>query len=233
MIRSPLTPVRTGARLLGLAALWLAPAITLYAFDADAVLAGWFASQTNLHTWSAEFTQTRTLKALRQPLQTTGRIWVALPDRFRWELGDPIQTVAVRRGDDLVIAYPRLRRAERYRLGGSQPKPWRDALALLDAGFPRDRTELEGRFRIASVTETNALYVVALQPRAAATRHFLPEIQVSLATNDFRLQATQVGFPDGSTLRNDYRAAQVNPALDDARFAPPLDADFKVTGPAP
>lgn len=233
MNRFALKPVRIVARLLVLAALLLAPTLALRALDADAVLAGWFASQTNLHTWSAEFTQTRTLKALSQPLQTTGRIWVALPDRFRWEVGDPPQTVAVRRGDELVIAYPRLKRAERYSLGGSQPKPWKDALALLEAGFPRSRAELESRFRIASVTQTNAAFVVTLQPRAAATRHFLPEIQVSLATNDFSLQATQVSFPDGSTLRNDYRAAKVNPALDDARFAPPIDADFKVTEPAP
>ena len=233
MNRFVFKPTRIVACLFMLAALLLAHALTLRAVDADAVLAGWFASQTNLHTWSAEFTQTRTLKALSQPLQTTGRIWVALPNRFRWELGDPPQTVAVRRGDELVIAYPRLKRAERYALGGSQPKPWKDALALLDAGFPRSRAELEKHFRVTSVTQTNATYLIALQPRAAATRHFLPEIQVSLATNDFSLQATQVGFPDGSTLRNDYRAAQVNPAMDDARFAPPLDADFKVTEPAP
>lgn len=224
---------RSAKCLVWLVAILFTPALTLRALDADAVLAGWFASQTNLHTWSAGFTQTRTLKALSQPLQTTGRIWVALPDRFRWELGEPPQTVAVRRGDELVIAYPRLKRAERYALGGSQPKPWKDALALLDAGFPRSRAELESRFRVASVTPTNAIYVIALQPRAAATRRFLPEIQVSLATNDFSLQATQVGFPDGSTLRNDYRATQINPALDDARFAPSIDADFKVTEPAP
>lgn len=233
MNRFVFKPTQSVACLFMLAALLLAPALPLRALDIDAVLAGWFASQTNLHTWSAEFTQTRTLKALSQPLQTTGRIWVALPDRFRWELGDPPQTVAVRHGDDLVIAYPRLKRAERYALGGGQPKPWKDALALLDTGFPRSRAELESRFRIASVTATNTTYVVTLQPRAAATRHFLPEIQVSLATNDFRLQATQVGFPDGSTLRNDYRAAQVNPTLDEARFAPPIGADFTVTEPAP
>src|SRR5262249_20656241 len=77
------------------------------AADTNAILNSWFAAQTNLQTWSADFTQTRTLKALTQPLVAVGRVWFAMPNRFRWELGSPPQTIALRNADEMLVIYPR------------------------------------------------------------------------------------------------------------------------------
>jgi outer membrane lipoprotein-sorting protein len=75
----------------------------------DAQFERWFAAQTNLQSWAADFTQTRSLKVLAQPLVSTGKVWVA-PSRFRWELGQPAQTIALRQPDQMFIIYPRLKR---------------------------------------------------------------------------------------------------------------------------
>src|SRR5947208_1264401 len=66
------------------------------ASDTAGLLDSWLAAQTNVHSWTAEFTQTRKLKALAQPLVTTGHVWFVEPNRFRWEIGQPAQTIAVR-----------------------------------------------------------------------------------------------------------------------------------------
>src|ERR1041385_3075604 len=123
----------------------------LFAADTNAVLAGWFASQTNLHTWSADFTQTRALKALTQPLVTAGRLYFAVPNQFRWELGRPAKTIALRQAADMYVIYPLLKRAERYPLDARAPGEWRDLLSLLDAGFPRDRETFDACFRVLSL----------------------------------------------------------------------------------
>ena len=102
-----------------------------------------------------------------------------VPDRFRWELGQPAQTIALRQPDQLLIIYPRLKRVEKYPLRAAQPGPWKDALALLDASFPRSRADLESHFRVLSVTETNSMMRVTLQPKSASARKFMAEIQVS------------------------------------------------------
>jgi outer membrane lipoprotein-sorting protein len=204
----------------------IAPA---WGLDTNAVLNGWFEAQARLQTWSAEFTEIRTFKALAQPLQTTGQVWVVMPDRFRWELGRPPQTIAVRQADELAIVYPRLKRAERYRLDETQPAPWKDALALLEAGLPRSREELESRFRITGLQQTNAAWRVSLQPRSTFARQLMPELQVELSTNTFILEANQVTFSDGSTLRDEFRHAQVNAPLSPALFMPPIEPDFKAT----
>ena len=74
----------------------------------DAQVNRWFEVQTNLQSWSAGFTQTRSLKVLSQPLVSTGKVWVT-PGEFRWELGQPVQTIVLRQPDQLLIIYPRLK----------------------------------------------------------------------------------------------------------------------------
>ena len=90
------------------------------ATDASSALNAWLNAQTNIQTWSAEVIQTRALKSLTQPLIAKGRVWFAAPNRFRWELGDPPQTIAVRQPEQMLVIYPRLKRAEKYSLAGNQ-----------------------------------------------------------------------------------------------------------------
>jgi len=228
-VGTPRFPTSPLSRLLGFTfGLWCFAA---RAADTNAVLNGWLAAQTNCRTWQADFTQTRALRTLVQPLTATGHVWVAMPDRFRWELGSPAQTIALRQPEQLCVIYPLLKRAERYPLGQQQAGPWRDALALLDASFPRDRAEVESRFRVSSLTGTNGLWRLGLQPRSAAARRMITEIVVGLGTNDFALANTEMVFADGSRMRNDFTNAVVNAPLPETIFHWQPPADFTVTEP--
>ncbi len=199
--------------------------------EPSVVLDGWFAAQTHLHTWTAGVVQTRTLTVLTQPLVATGRVWVALPDRFRWELGQPAQTIALRRPEELFVIYPRLKRAEKYPLDGKQAGPWRDALALLDASFPSSRAALEARFQLLSVRPTNTVFLVTLQPLSPLARRMMKQIEVGLHTNDFSLASTELTFSDGSTLRNDFAHAVANGPLPGDIFDANLAPDVTVVEP--
>lgn len=223
------------ARLLGFLTIGLATALvtpTASAADTNAIVNAWLNSQTNLVTWQADFTQTRALSTLTQPLTARGRVWFGEPRRFRWELGNPPQTIAVRQPKEVVILYPRLKRAERYPLDAAAGGPWKDAMALLDAGFPRSRAELDATFAIAGLTETNGLHTLALQPKSASARKLMPEIQLTFSLRDNVLRATQLRFTDGSLLRNDFTNVVANPKLDEALFAPVIGADYQVSQPA-
>ena len=200
--------------------------------DSGAVLLDqWLAAQTNLHTWTADCAQTRSLKVLSQPLVSTGKVWVALPDRFRWELGQPAQTIALRQPAQLLIIYPRLKRVEKYPLQRQQPGPWRDALALLDASFPRGRADLESRFLVRSITATNSSVCLALQPKSAAARKFMTEIQVCFRPSDFSLVSTELRFTDGSSMRNDFSHSVLNRPLPADCFDAKLEPDFTIVEP--
>ena len=201
------------------------------ALDTNALLTSWFAAQTNLHTWTADAIQTRTLKTFSQPLISTGKVWVVVPDRFRWELGQPAQTIAIRQPDQLFLVYPRLKRAEKYPLNGAQPGPWRDVLALLEASFPRSRTDLDSRFRIVSVVQTNGAVQLTLQPKSAFARKFLTDLQVSFFTGDFSPASTELRFSDGSSMRNDFSHSVLNSPMADQLFEAHLEPDWKLVEP--
>jgi outer membrane lipoprotein-sorting protein len=216
----------------GLAAFVLSSA-TLVASSAGAStnLTDWLAAQTKVKSWSADFVQTRTLKALVQPLKSEGHIWFAAPNRFRWELGRPPQTIATRTTNELVIVYPRLKRVERYPLSGAETGSWRDMLALLEAGFPRSKGELETQFRVLSVSERDAKCEVLLQPKSSQARRWIQEIEIAFSTRDFSLAATELRFGDGSTLRNDFNGPALNAPVDETLFAPEIPADYTVVEP--
>ncbi len=202
-----------------------------HAADTNAMLDSWFAAQTHVRTWSADFTQTRTLKTLTQPLLTPGHLSFAAPGEFRWELGRPARTMAVRSGDEMYVVYPLLKRAEHYSLGVSTPKQLRDTMSLLQAGFPRDRQEFEAQFQMVSLTQTNGDWLLKLQPKSVFARQMMPELRLGVATNDFSLASTELVFVDGSTMRSDFTNAVLNPPLDSNLFRWTPPADFKITNP--
>jgi outer membrane lipoprotein-sorting protein len=206
-------------------------AVSAMALDTNAVVNGWLQAQAGLKAWQAEFTQTRTLRTLRQPLVSSGRVWFSMPNQFRWELGSPAQTIAVRDEQQMMVIYPRLKRAERYQLTGPDAGVLGEALALLDAGFPKDRASFDSRFHVKTLTQTNAVWQLDLEPVNPGTRRMIPLIQLALATNDFALLANEIVLPDGSRMRNDFTNATVNGAFDTHLFKPELGSEYKVTEP--
>ncbi|MEI9959908.1 MAG: outer membrane lipoprotein carrier protein LolA [Limisphaerales bacterium] len=200
--------------------------------ETNSVLDAWFAAQAGLHTWSADFVQTRTLKTLTQPLVTTGHLSFAAPNDFRWELGQPAQTIALRHGDEMFVIYPRLKRAERYPIGAAAPSiEWRDTMSLLQAGFPSNRKEFDSQFQLLSLVETNGAWQLALKPKSKFAAQMMPELRIGLATNNFSLASTELVFVDGSRMRNDFTNAVSNPTLDEDVFKWTPPEDFKIVEP--
>jgi outer membrane lipoprotein-sorting protein len=198
--------------------------------DTNALLSGWLNAQTNIQTWTADFTQIRSLKALTQPLTTTGHVWFAAPNRFHWQLGNPPQTIAVREPDELLVIYPKLKRAERYPLNSADAGQFKDTLALLDAGFPRNRADVESRFNLLSQRIVDGADELTLQPKSESARRFMPLIKIGFDTNSFALRSTELQFQDGSTMQNVFTNAQLNPQIDEKLFTPDIEG-YKIAEP--
>jgi outer membrane lipoprotein carrier protein len=192
-------------------------------------VSAWLNAQASIQTWSADFTQTRTLKSLSQPLTSAGHLWFMAPNRIRWELGQPAKTVCLISPEEVLLVYPRLKHAERYSL--TQPSQWRDVMKLLEAGFSRSRAELEAEYNILDQRVTGDVCEVTMQPKSASARKMMPQIKIGFSTKDFSLRSSELQFADGSTLRNDYKNAELNPKLDESLFSTTLSSDYKITEP--
>jgi outer membrane lipoprotein-sorting protein len=228
-IRSLLTSAAKGLKLLPYAFLFLAANISRAA-DYDAQFNKWFEVQTNLQNWSGDFLQTRTLTVLNQPLLTPGKVWVK-PGEFRWELGQPVQTIVLRTPDQLLIVYPRFKRAEKYAFGAVPSGPMKDALALMDASLPRDRASMEEHFKLVSAALTNSILQMTLQPRSEAARKMVGQVVIGFHTNDYIIATTEMKFADGSTLQNAFINIVVNQPLAPDLFDAKLPADYTVAEP--
>jgi len=203
---------------------------TAGADDHEAQFNQWFAAQAKMQSWSANFTETRTLMTLSEPLKSTGKVWVA-PGKFRWELGNPPQTIAIRNPDELLILYPRLKHAEIYALDKIPPGPIKDAMGLLDVSIPRDRAALEDHFQLLSATVTNSILQMTLQPKSESARQFIGSVIMGFHTNDYIIADSQMDFSDGSTLRNDFSDVIFNQPMDPKLFETNVPSDYTVAQP--
>lgn len=211
--------------------IWLLLGAPSYAAEQNELISAWLAAQTNLHTWSADFVQTRRLKSLTQPLTTPGKVWFAAPDRFRWELGIPAQTIALRQTNRVLVLYPKLKRVEQYDLADPGAASWREALLLLEAGFPRTRADLDMRFKLLSAPTVQGAMQITLEPRNLPARRLIPQLSIGIATNNLNLAFTELRLADGSTLRNEFTNAVLNPSWPDDPFAVSLGPDYQVIAP--
>ena len=195
------------------------------------LISRWLQAQSSIHTWTADVTQTREMKALTQPLTATGKIWFAAPDRFRWEIEKPSPTIAVRDNDELLVIFPKLKRAERYSLAKLRTGPWKDLMQLMDTGFPRNQKEFEARFRIVSLVNSNDRSSVFLEPKSMMVRKIMPRVSIAFGTTNLMLRATEMTFTDGSKMKNEFTNAKLNPKIDEELFHPKLGSDYQITEP--
>lgn len=215
---------------------WLIPFLAstglwAHAGELGPAVASWFNAQTNIHSWSADFMQTRTFKTLTQPTTATGHVWFEAPNRFRWELGQPAKTIAVREPQELLVIYPRLKRVEKFPLTGEQAGPWRDALALLEAGFPRSQAQMQAQYNILVQNLQGDTCELTLQPKSAAARRMMPQLKVEFDIKNSALKATELEFADHSTMRNDFTNPVLNPAIDPKMFNPEIPSDYRIVEP--
>lgn len=206
-------------------------ALSMFSVQAeDDQLAKVLKLSAELESWDADFKQIRTLKTLREPLVAEGHVWYQAPDTFLWRLGNPARTLALKAEPDMWVIYPRLKRAEKY--GLETEGPWKDALALMEAGFPRSRERLDSSFEWSwsapqdqnpdsSAEETATSEVSAILkmvPKSENSKRWIESITVEFDFNQGVLAASELKFTDGSTMRNEFSNFRKNPEFDEDWF---------------
>lgn len=212
--------------LLFLAVVFLGPAAfaqTTRTVDA-APLREWITQQRAIRTLAADFTQTRRLRALRDPVTRAGRLFFQAPGSFRWELGEPAETIALRR--DGAIFFVNVRRRTVRRLDPAKLADTAGAreLPLLEFPLAADYEAFRRRFDLLDLTATADRVEFAMLPRDPQAARALREIRVAFERRSGRLLFFEVTARDGSSLRNDFTNVRVNAALPAGAF------DFDLTG---
>lgn len=185
----------------------------------------WIARQEDFRAVTADFVQSRALRALRSPLKSEGRLWFRAPSSFRWELGKPAKTVVIRKGDFIYIVQPEKKRAERMPAGAAaNQQSGAAALAMMEFPFARDFADFQKRFETLAIDTDGTRCRLTLMPRDARARKMLNALKLEFNTTTGHLLSFEIATRDGSSLRNEFSGVEVNPKIAPAVF------DFDLTG---
>ncbi len=187
------------------------------AFAADAPdlapIKKWIAGQDSVRSVQADFTQTRTYRALRDPAVAKGRLLFSAPGSLRWEVGDPPRMVFLRRGDTALLIQPQKKRAERIP-AGANPR----AMAMPAFPLAKDFASFVKQFEVLAVTATGDHCHFEILPRDPQAQKFVAAIKIDFEIGSGQLSAFEIDLRDGATMRNEFTNVRLNQKIPAAAF---------------
>ena len=178
----------------------------------------WLAGQASVRTIQADFTQTRSFHALRDPIASPGHLWFSAPHSFRWELGDPPKTVVLRRGDLYLVVQPAKKHAERQSAADLGGQAGGREMPMMDFPFAKDFDDFNRRFEVLAVTTRDTHCHVEMLPRDPQMRKLLEVARIDFDTATGFLISFEFVTRDGSSLRNEFTNVRLNGKIDPARY---------------
>ena len=184
----------------------------------------WIIRQNDLHAVTADFTQTRSLAALRSPLQSKGRLWFISPDSFRWELGSPAKLIALRTRETIYLIQPAKKRAERSAVSATNQSVGGLGLGMMNIPFASDFANFQKQYETLAISTDGTCCHLALLPHDPQARKMLTSLQLDFNTTNGHLLSFEITTRDGSSLRNDFSNVKINTKINPSVF------DFDFTG---
>lgn len=201
---------------------FLLPILTLLVTTASRAdnfpLEAWLKRQTSISTLDCEFTQERKLPALKNPTTTPGRLCFSKPDKVRWQLGKPFETLAISDGTTLTLIDAAGKTARRTRVDSPQAVRF-----SLMSGKAFDSPEVFYQaFEVIDSRVDSGIFQYTLKPKDRRIRGQIPWIFLDIDPTKNELRALEMELQDKSRLRTIFHHPVFNSKLDDALFKPDL-----------
>jgi outer membrane lipoprotein carrier protein len=172
----------------------------------------------------ADFQEEKNVHLMNKPISSAGRVWFAVPNKFRREVKGNSPSVTVSDGQQLWIYYPKFQSAEHYSLGKHSPL---DAgIAALTAALNLEN--VENSYHI-TASEEGSGYRIELAPRNPSLKRLLKTFTIEMNAG-LQVQRTEMIQPNGDhivTLYSNESRSSIDPAT--FEFTPP--AGTNVTTP--
>lgn len=172
----------------------------------------------------ADFQEEKTVHLMNKPISSAGKLWFAIPNKFRREVKGNSPSVTVSDGQQLWIYYPKFQSAEHYSLGKHSPL---DAgIAALTAALNLEN--VENTYHI-TASEEGSGYRIELAPRNPSLKRLLKTFTIEMNAG-LQVQRTEMVQPNGDhivTLYSNESRSPIDPAT--FEFTPP--AGTNVTTP--
>ncbi len=183
------------------------------------VVERWLATNTGIGSLKIDFTQTRTMRAVKIPVRQDGTLWLDYSThRFRWQTGEPAQTIVVNVGKNILIIRTPMKKYE-IRPADSGGAP---GMAAMANGFPRTLAEFQQKYRVLETRpDANTRRIIA-RPLGDAGRG-VQTFTFVVDAKHFRLLGFEIELEDGSSVNTVFRQVATNVPLTQALFQPSVE----------
>ncbi len=178
----------------------------------------WLKRQSSITSLDSAFIQERKLPALKLPTTTPGRLSFSKPDKIRWQLGEPFETLAVSDGKTLTLIEVATKTARQT--GADSPQAARFAL-LSGKAFQSIETFYQ-TFEVIESRVTSGIHQYTLKAKDRRTRSQIPWIFLDIDPSKNELRALEIELQDKSRLRTIFQNPRFNLDLNEALFKPDL-----------
>jgi len=172
----------------------------------------------------ADFQEHKDVHLMKEPINSSGKVWFQKPDKFRREVKGNSPSVTVSDGHQLWIYYPKFQSAEHYSLGKHSPLD--TGIEALTAALNLEN--VENNYHISANKLENG-FALELSPRNPSLKRLLKTFNIQM-NPELQVQRTEMVQPNGDHIvtvySNESRAA-IDPA--NFEFTPP--AGTNVTTP--
>lgn len=192
-----------------------------FANGADmSVIERWLNSNANTKSLKVEFTQSRALKTVKNPLVQEGTLWMNYPtNQFRWQLGAPAKTIVVSQQDNqIAVMRTPLKRVEFREAGRSSSAP---GLSSLTRGFPKTMAEFQKRYRVISIAQKGNSYEVVTQPIGPDSEG-VSRFRFVIDQQRYLLKGLVIELKDGSMVTTTFQRVDRNQPIQAQVFRPDM-----------
>ncbi|MBU6178458.1 MAG: outer membrane lipoprotein carrier protein LolA [Verrucomicrobia bacterium] len=183
----------------------------------------WLGTNSGVGALKIDFTQTRHMRSIKRASSQDGTLWLDYRNHlFRWQTGDPANTIVVSLGDKMLIIRTPGKKYE-VREPGSGGAP---GMAALANGFPRTLAEFKQRYHVLETRpEANTRRIVT-KPLGESGRG-VDTFTFVIDSTRFRLLGIEIDLEDGSAVHTVFRKVEINPPLPKGLFQPSVEGYTK------
>lgn len=190
----------------------------LHAAPDTTALDAWLKRQPSVTSLEATFTQERKLPSLKKPVVTAGKLSLVRPDKLRWELGNPVETLAVSDGANLTLMQVAEKSARRI----SADSPQARQFSMLTGKAFDSPEAFRETFEIIDSRIESGIHQYTLKPKDGRMRGNVPWVFLDIDPARNELRALELELKDKSRIRTIFTNTKINPAIPASAFQPDL-----------
>jgi outer membrane lipoprotein carrier protein len=182
------------------------------------VLENWLKRQATTTSLDCNFIQERQLPALKNPTVTRGRLVFSKPGKFRWQLGEPVESLAVSDGKTLTLVQFREKTA--HQIAADSPQAAR--FSLLSGKAFESLEAFQQTFEIIETRINSGIHQFTLKPKDRRMRSQVPWVFLDIDPLKNELSAMEIELQDKSRIRTVFKTPRFNQPLPDSLFTADL-----------